>query len=348
VLAVIDFATQLLLLSLGVFLVLNFHTLIDNVHLWTAPSFSDFLLSITVAMISYTGIETISNMAEEARQPRRLIPRSMTLVVIAVMVIYIGLPAVALSAMPVVHTDGGYTTDLASKFSGDPVLGVVENMDLGVFKTAMQYYVGVLAGTILLIASNAGIIGVSRLTYSMGQHQQLPDRLSRISPRFRTPSTAIAVFGLIACVVMLPGQEKFLGTLYAFGAMLSFTIAHCSLVALRWRLAHSRMKKLPGDVEVEQEEAWYRAPFNLRFRGVDLPAFAIIGGLGTFAAWIAVMALYVNALIVGSIWLLLGGVTYFVYRRQKGLSLTETTQVALQPAVGVEPVEYAGVLLAFE
>jgi APA family basic amino acid/polyamine antiporter len=60
------------------------------------------------------------------------------------------------------------------------------------------------------------------------------------------------------------------------------------------------------------------------------------------------MALYVNALIVGSIWLLLGGVTYYVYRRQKGLSLTETTQVALQPAVGVEPVEYAGVLLAFE
>src|SRR5215213_262259 len=93
VLAVIDFATQLLLLLLGVFLVLNFGTLVDNVHLGIAPTWSDFALSITVAMISYTGIETISNMSEEARDPKRLIPRSMMLVVIAVMVIYSGLPS---------------------------------------------------------------------------------------------------------------------------------------------------------------------------------------------------------------------------------------------------------------
>src|ERR671934_147889 len=100
VLAVIDFGTQLLLLLLGVFLVLNFGTLIDNVHFGVAPTWSDFALSITIAMISYTGIETISNMAEEARRPRRLIPRSMALVVVAVMVIYSGLPAGALFAVP--------------------------------------------------------------------------------------------------------------------------------------------------------------------------------------------------------------------------------------------------------
>jgi APA family basic amino acid/polyamine antiporter len=348
VLAVVDFATQLLLLLLGIFLVLNFQTLIDNVHFGVAPTWSDFALSITVAMISYTGIETISNMAEEARNPRRLIPRSMGLVVIAVMVIYSGLPAVALSAMPVHSADGGYTTALADQYAGDPILGVVKNMDLGIFETAMQYYVGVLAGTILLIASNAGIIGVSRLTYSMGQYQQLPDRLRRVSPRFRTPATGIAAFGLIACVVMLPGQEKFLGTLYAFGAMLSFTIAHCSLIGLRWRLARSRMRKLPGDVEEESEEAWYRAPLNVRVRGIDIPVFAVIGGLGTFAAWIAVMSLYSNALIVGSIWLGLGGLLYVVYRRSKGLSLTQTSVVSMPPAVGVEPVEYAAVVVAFE
>jgi basic amino acid/polyamine antiporter, APA family len=347
-LAVIDFATQLLLLLLGVFLVLNFHTLINNVHLGVAPTWSDFVLSITVAMISYTGIETISNMAEEARDPRRLIPRSMRFVVMAVMVIYAGLPAVALSAMPVSNGPDGYTTDLADKFAGDPILGVVKNMDLGVFQTPMQYYVGVLAATILLIASNAGIIGVSRLTYSMGQHQQVPDRLRRISPRYRTPSTAIGVFGLIACVVMLPGQEKFLGTLYAFGAMLSFTIAHVSLVVLRWRLARNRMRKIPGDVEVGGEESWYRAPLNVGVRGVDVPVFAIIGGLGTFAAWIAVMALYVNALIVGSIWLTLGLTTYVLFRRRKGLSLTETTTVKLPPPIGAMPVEYASVVVAFE
>jgi APA family basic amino acid/polyamine antiporter len=348
-LAVVDFATQLLLLLLGIFLVLNVQTLIDNVHLGVAPTWEDFFLSITVAMISYTGIETISNLAEEARQPRRLIPRAMALVVVAVLVIYTGLPSVALSALPVTQdAAGNYHTDLAEEFAGDPILGIVKNMDLGTFQKAAEYYVGVLAATILLIASNAGIIGVSRLTYSMGQHQQLPDRVREISPRFRTPVNGIIIFGLIACFVMIPGQEEFLGTLYAFGAMLSFTIAHISLVGLRWRLAKSKMREIPGDVEVEGEGTWYKAPFNIRFRGVDVPLFAVLGGLGTFAAWIAVMALYSDTLIVGSIWLLLGFGTYILYRRSKGLSLTETSVVKLPTPVGLEPVRYATVLVAFE
>jgi APA family basic amino acid/polyamine antiporter len=348
VLAIIDFGTQLLLLMLGVILVLNFGTLVDNVHFGVAPSWSDFFLSITVAMISYTGIETISNMSEEARNPKRLIPRSMTLVVIAVMVIYSGLPSVALSALPVTHDASGYHTQLADQYAGDPILGIVKNMDLGVFQSAAQYYVGVLAATILLIAANAGIIGVSRLTYSMGQHQQLPDRVRQISPRFRTPANGIVIFGLIACLVIIPGQEEFLGTLYAFGAMLSFTIAHAALIGLRWRVARDKMREIPGDVEVLDEEDWYKAPFNLRFRDVDIPLFAVIGGLGTFAAWIAVMALYTDALIVGVIWLLLGSGTYALYRRRKGLSLTETTVVKLPTPVGAEPVRYASVLVAFE
>jgi basic amino acid/polyamine antiporter, APA family len=348
-LALVDFATQLLLLLLGVFLVLNFNTLIHNVHLGVAPSWKNFFLSITVAMISYTGIETISNMSEEAKQPRRLIPRAMALVVIAVMVIYSGLPSVALSAMPVTHNATGYHTALADQYAGDPILGVVKNMDLGLFQTAAQYYVGVLAATILLIAANAGIIGVSRLTYSMGQHQHLPDRVRQINPRYRTPANGILIFGLIACVVIIPGQAKFLGTLYAFGAMLSFTIAHGSLIVLRWRGAHNKMRKIPGDIEVEGGEfEWYKAPLNVRFAGFDLPVFAVIGGLGTFAAWIAVMALYTDALIVGSAWLVLGSITYVLYRRRKGLSLTETSVVKLPRPVGAEPVKYAAVLVAFE
>jgi APA family basic amino acid/polyamine antiporter len=348
-LAVIDFATQLLLLLLGVFLVLNFGTLIDNIHLWRAPTVGDFVLSITIAMISYTGIETISNLAEETREPRRLIPRAMGFVVLAVLIIYSGLPAVALSALPVTETaGGGYTTELATTYAGDPILGIVENMNLGVFQTAAEYYVGLLAATILVIASNAGIFGVSRLTYSMGQYQQLPDRLRRISPRFRTPAVAIAVFGAIACIVMIPGQADFLATLYAFGAMLSFTIAHISLVMLRWRLARSRMRKLPGDVEVEREEAWYRAPLNVRVHGVDLPVFAVVGGLGTFAAWIAVMGLYTTTLFVGMGWMAVGLVSYYAYRKRKGLPLAETSKVKLPPVVGAEPVRYAAVLVAFE
>jgi basic amino acid/polyamine antiporter, APA family len=270
-------------------------------------------------------------------------------VVVAVLVIYAGLPSVALSALPVTQdASGAYHTQLAEEFAGDPILGIVENMNLGVFQQAAEYYVGVLAATILLIASNAGIIGVSRLTYSMGQHQQLPDGVRRISPRFRTPANGILIFGLIACLVMIPGQEEFLGTLYAFGAMLSFTIAHIALIGLRWRLAKNKMRKIPGDVEVGEEVAWYKAPLNVRFRGVDVPVFAVLGGLGTFAAWIAVMALYSDTLIAGSIWLVLGFATYVLYRRSKGLSLTETSVVKLPPPVGAEPIRYAAVLVAFE
>ncbi len=156
------------------------------------------------------------------------------------------------------------------------------------------------------------------------------------------------MFGAISCVVMIPGQAEFLGTLYAFGAMLSFTIAHVSLIGLRWRLARSRMRKLPGDVEVDQEEAWYLAPFNVRFRGVNVPVFAVIGGLGTFAAWIAVMGLYTTTLIVGTVWMAVGLISYYVYRRRKGLALTETSKVKMPPVVGAEPVRYAAVLVAFE
>jgi APA family basic amino acid/polyamine antiporter len=348
VLAVVDFATQIFLVLLGFFLVLNFSTLIDNVHLGVAPKWSDFVLSITVAMISYTGIETISNMSEEVRTPRRLIPRSMRFVVLAVLVISATIPAVALSALPVTESGGQFSTELATTYAGDPILGIVKNMDLGPFATAMEFYVGILAATILFIATNAGIIGVSRLTYSMGQYQQLPDRLRQVSPRFRTPTVAIAVFGLVACLVMIPGQADFLGTLYTFGAMLSFTIAHMALVGLRWRLARSRMREIPGDVRVGKDEPWYLAPFNVRVRDVQVPMFAVLGGLGTLAAWIVVMALNFETLVAGSAWLVIGVTTYVVYRRRKGLPLAKTSKIAIVPPVGAGPVEYAAVVVAFE
>src|SRR4029079_7174341 len=155
-------------------------------------------------------------------------------VVGAVAVIYTFLPAVALSAMPV--KDGVTILALPKEeggFADDPVLGVVENMDLGALQHAAEIYVGILAATILFIATNAGMIGVSRLTYSMGQYRQLPERLRVLHPKFRTPYVAIIVFGLVACVTIIPGQADFLGTIYAFGAMLSFTIAHAAVVALR-------------------------------------------------------------------------------------------------------------------
>src|SRR3954463_10631932 len=262
-LAVTDFITQVLLVIVGGILVLSPDTLVHNVDFGRFPTVGNFLIAIPVGMVAYTGIETISNMAEEARDYGKTIPRAVGGVVIAVAAIYAFLPAVALSAMPVVN---GHT-ELADKFAGDPVLGVVENLDLGTLQHPAEIYVGILAATILFIATNAGLIGVSRLTYSMGQYRQLPERLRQLHPKFRTPYVAIIVFGFIACVAILPGQAKFLGTIYAFGAMLSFTMAHLSVIALRIK-------------QPDIDRPW-RGPLNVRFRGHALPLFALFGGFGT-------------------------------------------------------------------
>ena len=100
------------------------------------------------------------------------------------------------------------------------MLGIVENIELGALQGPAEIYVGVLAATILFIATNAGIIGVSRLTYSMGQHRQLPEVVRTLHPRFHTPYVAIVVFGLVACVTLLPGQEEFLHGIARVAALL--------------------------------------------------------------------------------------------------------------------------------
>ncbi|MCW2992172.1 MAG: universal stress protein, partial [Solirubrobacterales bacterium] len=191
-LALADFATQLLLVLVGLFLVFSPHTLADNIQFGIAPTWKQFFLAIPVAMIAYTGIETISNMAEEAKDESVTIPAAIKRVVIAVFAIYALLPAVALSALPVTQgADGKYFTLLGRPeeqggFAGDPVLGVVKNMALGVLQGPMEVYVGLLAATILFIATNAGIIGVSRLVYSMGLHRQVPDQLRQLHPKHGT------------------------------------------------------------------------------------------------------------------------------------------------------------------
>jgi basic amino acid/polyamine antiporter, APA family len=336
VLAVADLATQVVLVGIGVVLVLNPEILVDNVHLGVAPTWSDFALGIAVGMIAYTGIETISNMAEEAKDAARTIPRSVGLTVAAVLGLYLLIPIVALSAMPVTQdAAGNYVTALGSEFANDPILGIVENLGLGSGMTeALRFYVGILAAVILLIATNAGLIGVSRLTYSMGQHRQLPEALRQVHPRYRTPYIAIFVFSGIAMITLVPGQTDFLATMYSFGAMLSFTIAHVSVIQLRRR--HSA-----------DERPW-KPPLNFRAFGVEVPLSAVLGGLGTFGAWIVVMALNPRTLVVGLGWMAFGIVVYVLYRRNQKLPLTETVKVVTPEPLGVEEIEYRSVMVAFE
>jgi basic amino acid/polyamine antiporter, APA family len=336
ILAIADLATQVVLVSIGLVLVFSPEILVDNVHFGIAPTWSDFALGIAVGMIAYTGIETISNMAEEARDAARTIPRAVGFTVLAVLALYMLIPLVALSAMPVTQGAGGeYATALGTTFADNPMLGIAENLGLGTTPTeVLRYYVGAVAGVILLIATNAAMIAVSRLTYSMGQFRQLPEALRQLHPRYRTPYIAIGVFAVIAIITMVPGQTELLATMYSFGAMLSFTIAHFAVIQLR-------------RVQPDRKRQW-KPPLNVRALGAELPLTAVLGGMGTFAAWIVVMALNPRTLAIGLGWMAFGIAVYLLYRRSQRLPLTETVKVVLPEPLGVEEVEYRSILVGFK
>jgi len=327
VLAAVDFATQVLLVLLGFVLVFSPHTLTTNVHFGTAPTWSHFLLAIPIAMIAYTGIETVSNLSEEARDPLRSIPRSILMVAIAVFAIYFTLPMIALSAMPVKHGVTILGLNPPKGFAADPVLGVVEHLGIaGSVLSVLKIYVGLLAATILFIATNAGVIGASRITYAMAGYRQLPTIFRRLHPKFKTPWIALVVFaGFISILVLIPGKTNFLGTMYSFGAMLSFTIAHASVIQLR-------------RLRAGEDIPWKARP-NFRWRGVDWPLFAVIGLLGTGLSWLDVVIQYPSTRYAGLGWLAIGFVVYVVYRRRVlKVPLAETVRA---------PVEY-GVAAALE
>jgi APA family basic amino acid/polyamine antiporter len=307
-LAVVDFATQVLLVLLGFALVFSPEVLIENIEFGVAPTWNQFLLAIPIGMIAYTGLETISNLAEETRDPPRDVPRAYVWVATAVFAIYLTLPVVALSALPVEQVGGEFQTLLGQTpeeggFQNDPILGVVQNLGIeeGALLDGLEIYVGILAATILFVATNAGVIGASRITYSMATYRQLPEIFRRLHPRFKTPWLSLLVFaGLISILTLLPGETTFLGTMYSFGAMLSFTIAHASIIGLRYRR--------------RDEEIVFRARPNLRLKGVDWPLFAIVGGLATGAAWLVVVVQEEGTRWAGLGWLALGFASYAVYR----------------------------------
>jgi APA family basic amino acid/polyamine antiporter len=317
ILAVADFATQLVLVLLGFVLVFSPHVLATNIRLGVAPTWSDFFLSIPIAMLAYTGIETVSNLSEEARDPLRTVPRAVMYVAIAVFAIYFTLPWVALSAMPVVHTAAhGYTTLLALPpdqtlhgqhgYQNDPVLGLVNN--LGITSTtvthALRIYLGILASTILFIGANAGVIGASRITYAMSGYRQLPLAFRKIHPKFKTPWLALVFFaGAIPILLTLTGKTAFLGAVYSFGATFSFTVAHASIIRLRMK-------------DRDHDEGAYKSRFNVQFRGVTWPVFAILGGLGTGLSFLVILIQTPSIRYTGIAWLVIGFVFYVFYRRR--------------------------------
>ena len=333
-LALTDLLTQIALVVLGAVVILNPDLLVSQVHLGTAPTYSELIFALSISMLAYTGIETVSNMAEEAKDPGEQVPRAVNHVLIAVIGLYVGISLISMSALPV-HQDasGHYSTALGTTYQDDPILGMVSALHLhGTVLTAARYYIGALAATILIIATNAGMIGISRLSWSLAEHRQLPGIFSSLHPRYRTPWFTIAFFSTIAIVLIIPGETTFLGNLYSFGAMLSFTIAHVAIIALRLK---DPLRDRP-----------YRAPWNVRIRGKPVPMTAVVGAIGTGAAFASVVALHPEARTVGVGWMVVGVIGYFLYRRRQGLDPMKQYRIARpeRPADFVE-VSYRNALV---
>ena len=346
VLAIVDLSTQIMIVCIGAFLVLNPHLLVHQVHFGIAPTWRELIFALSLAMLAYTGIETVANMAEESKEPGKQVPKAVTLVVFAVLAVYAGISIVALSALPVIHHGVGYSAELKQSFSkpgyatalghffeNDPMLGVIEHLGLhGTVLTAGRYYLGFLAATILFIATNAGMIGISRLSWSLAEHRQLPSLFSQLHARYRTPWFTLVFFSLLASTLILYGNTEVLGNLYSFGAMLSFTTAHVAVIALR--------------VKDPDRERPYMAPGGVRIRGYVIPLTAVVGGIGTALAWVAVTVLHTEARIVGIPWMIIGMVGYFVYRKRQGLDPKAHYKIerAARPA-DFEELEYRTALV---
>lgn len=327
-LAILDIATQLLIIVLALAILFHPGVFWQRVTgYW--PSTANLVFGIAIAAIAFTGVETLSQMAEETRRPQVRAPRAYMLLIVVVLLIFGGISISAFSAM----TPG----ELASDWATDPVAGIAHNVSMAivpdelaarifhepiqhyiatwfidVLRTALPVLVAVLAGTILFIATNAGLLGISRLAFSLGRFNLVPVVLGKVHPRFKTPYVAIVVFTLAAILLQIPGFFRpglfeSLGGLYAFGSMLSFALAHLSILALRWK-----MPKM---------ERPFKLGWNVRFRGVEFPLTAVIGLLGTIAIWIVVVAMQEYSRWVGFGWMALGLGIYFLFRWRRQLPL---------------------------
>lgn len=302
-LAIVDLLTQASIVATGFVLVFDTDLLTSNVNWGVAPTARQFMLGVAISMIAYTGIETVSNLSEETRNVTRTAPRSILLTFLVVMIMYTLIPTIALSAMPVQLVDGAYQTRLATEFIGNPVLGIVSQFNFSNFaQRGLEIWVGVSAATILTLATNAGMLGLTRLTYSLGRNQLLPVKISELHSSRRTPVNAIVVTIILVSLLVLPARVTILANLYSFGAMLSFTFAHASIIRLR--------------ISEPELTRPFHIPWNWHVYGKQIPVPSLLGGFATAAAWIVVALSQRTSVILGLPWFSIG-ILYFLWQRRR-------------------------------
>ncbi len=333
VLALAELGLQLLVIVVGLIVVLHPDRLTDQLHLFTSPSVKDIVYSLVIATIAYAGIEAASDLAPDLEFEPRDLKRVLGVGAIAIPLIYAGIAAVALMAVPVVAGPHGPETALAGQYIEEPVLGVVANYDPGWVADFMKWAVMLVAVPVLFWAANTSMLGLSRHVYVLATNRQIPSWAGKLERKYSTPYIAIIIAALLALALAIPGDIRFLARVYAFGALLAVTIAQISIVRLRV-------------VEPDLERP-YRVPWNVRIGSHQLPLPAILGALVSGLAWISVFLLHRTAVYVGGGWMLFGLVFYVIYRRYvEGTPLTRRVQVP-EASLKKQPaeVEYSTILV---
>jgi APA family basic amino acid/polyamine antiporter len=325
-LALLDLGTQVVLVILGAWLLLNISTVIHNVHWGVAPTWGNFLASISIAMVTYTGIETISNMSEEAKNPGRTVPRATFAVIGAVLFVSAFLPTIGLSVFPV-HMDahGQFVTDLATHWKDDPVAGIVSFFRPEALAFWAGVWVAILAFTILVIATNAGLIGISRLSYSLASHDMFPGVFARLHPRFRTPFVSIIVFGIVAALLIVPAQIDLMAAVYSLAATFAFATAHLAVMRLRFVEPHLRRP--------------FTMPLNIRFGRSSIPVLSVVGALAIGAVFTQLFFQNIQGstfIYVG--WLAAGLLMFVGYRLYRKKSLWQPLAAPPRPRPRPRPV----------
>lgn len=329
-LAIFTIATQASIILLGALFFLNLPHVwaqmkVGVVGLQNSPDWPSFLKGCAMAMVAYTGIEAITQLASETKQPAITIPKAIRWTAFTVIFLYMGISWVGLSVMS--------PLDLGTTYIEDPIGGIVISFPVG--GKILGPWVGMIAAVILLIAANAGLIGCSRLTFSMGEYYQVPDCCYKVHPRYQTPYVSLAIFAFLASgvVAMSRGKMLFLADLYNFGAQIAFFSVHIALLILRWKKPHL--------------ERPYRAPFNIPFgKGRTLPLTALLGAMATFCVWIVVIVTKVEGRILGFSWMTIGLLMYFFYRRKKKISPVSQLSVEKIQIPEYQPIDIKHILVA--
>jgi APA family basic amino acid/polyamine antiporter len=293
----IDLTLQAAVVALGLLLAFHPKHLTQSIHLWSSPTASNLAFALPIAVIAFTGLEAATGLAGEvsvsSEQVKRLIfPGSLVIVVIYVAIAFIGI-----DALPV-HNG---LSDLGVRHVNAPVLGVVSAYRPTWVADILKYVVAIVGPAALIAAAGSGMLGVSRVGYSLATNRQIPSAVGRLHGRFGTPFVVIIIAATAAGALVIPADLELLVSIYAFGALIAFIIAHLSVIAMRFR-------------ESDRERP-YRMPLSVPLRGGTVPIPAVLGALLASAGLVAVLIYHSGARYVGIGWLLGGLVLYVTYRK---------------------------------